>query len=344
MKTLLDLRSDTVTMAGDAMRQAMAHAVVGDSLMGEDPTVRELEQELCAYFGFRHATFVPSGTMSNQLLLRCQSEPGDAILAPASNHIFGFEAGACAALAGLQLVPAPVTEVGSHVIEARAIGTYVPSAAEFFRPPLTLVATENTAMDAAGAPYPRGALESLGETCRMLGLKLHVDGARIWHALDPQASEARWLGQSVASLSVCLSKGLGAPVGSVALINDSVSHARLKRFQRMYGGCMRQAGHLAAAGLYAWRHNFSQLAGTHSMAATFAAFCRARFPEAKVHWGGTNIVLLEGSRAPVWKDIFASEHSCALSLLGPERLRAVFHIDIDAAAFADRIGGMVSES
>jgi threonine aldolase len=204
------------------MRQVMADAAVGDALMGEDPTVNELERKVAQFFGFAFGAFVPSGTMGNQLLLRCQSEPGDALIAPQQNHILRYEAGAAAALAGLQLIPAPLERDSTFVIDAARLKDHCPLAAEFYRPPVTLVAIENTAMDAAGAVYPRTKIEELGAQCQKLGLNLHIDGARIWHALDPSSRSAEWIGQSSSSMSVCLSKGLGAPVGSIALINDEV--------------------------------------------------------------------------------------------------------------------------
>ena len=338
----IDLRSDTVTVACQEMRQAMAQAEVGDAVMGEDPTVKQLEQDLAAFFGFRHAAFVPSGTMSNQLLLRCQSEPGDAIMACPGNHIFCYESGAAAALAGLQLLPAPLVEGTPYAgIDAARLAALFPSEGEFYKPPVAIVALENTNMDGAGAIYPAEAIAELGEVCRQLGTKLHMDGARIWHALlDPLVREARWLGAACDSLSVCLSKGLGAPVGSMALINDGQAFLRLRRFQRMYGGFMRQAGHLAAAGLYALHHNLPKLPQTHVWASRFADFCRRQFPGAHVHYGGTNIVILEGTEAKNYKAILEREHNCLLSHLGADRIRAVFHIDVDGAAL-DRIVGSI---
>ena len=339
----LDLRSDTLTQACPGMRQAMAEAKVGDALMGEDPSVIELEQTLAQHFGFRFAFFVPSGTMGNQVLLRCQSEPGQAILAPQNSHIFHYESGAVAALAGLQLVAAPLLDGSRYIIDPQSLAQLLPNPAEFFRPPVQLVAVENTCMEAAGAIYPQAQLERLGETCARLGLRLHIDGARIWHALGdrPDGSMAErptWLGQCAASLSVCLSKGLGAPVGSVSLLNDPEGAQRFKRFQRMYGGCMRQAGHMAAAALYAFEHNRQRLLETHVLAEAFAHFCRGRWPNFQVRYGGTNIVILEGNDASTLQSEISRDYGLSLSLLSPHRLRAVFHLDNDPALLRATLG------
>jgi threonine aldolase len=338
---LIDLRSDTVTQADVSMRRAMADARVGDSMMGEDPTVTELESRMCAFFGFSYAAFIPSGTMSNQLALRALSEPGDAILAPAENHIVQFESGALAALAGLQLIAAECDPASPHVIAEQSVKARITAQSEFYRPPLKLVAIENTSLAAAGSIYDRRRMKSLKEICRSSGLKLHIDGARIWHALDGTEQNAHWLGSSSDSLSVCFSKGLGAPVGSMALLHHQEEFGRLKRFQKMYGGCMRQAGHLAAAAIHAFDFNRPRLLETHAVASYFGDFCKLQSGIRSIEYGGTNIVFLHTDSTDQTDEIvqrFKSRYSILLSKFRPNVVRAVLHIDVNSAALKERLG------
>lgn len=337
---LVDLRSDTVTQADGLMRQAMAQAAVGDSMMGEDPAVAELEARMCAFFGFRFAAFVPSGTMSNQLALRALSEPGDALLAPPENHIVQFESGALAALAGLQLIAADCDSASPHIILESSLAARVTSTREFYRPPLRIVAIENTSLATAGTIYDRQRIADLSAVCRGFGLKLHMDGARIWHALDFAESDATWIGSLCDSLSVCFSKGLGAPVGSIALLHSAEEYARLKRFQKMYGGCMRQAGHLAAAALHAFQFHRVRLEETHSLARSFAEFCGTQPGVEAVSYGGTNIVFLHTkgvNDSDLLVQRFKSEFGIVLSKYRPRVVRAVFHIDVAKNVLLQRV-------
>jgi threonine aldolase len=338
---LIDLRSDTVTQADVSMRQAMADARVGDSMMGEDPTVTELESRMCSFFGFSYAAFMPSGTMSNQLALRALSEPGDAILAPAENHIVQFESGALAALAGLQLISAECDAASPHVIAEHSIKGRLTAQSEFYRPPLKLVAIENTSLATAGSVYDRQRMKSLKEICHSSGLKLHIDGARIWHALDGAEQNAHWLGSCSDSLSVCFSKGLGAPVGSIALLHKQDEFHRLKRFQKMYGGCMRQAGHLAAAALHAFDFNRPRLLETHAVASYFGELCKSQSGAHSIEYGGTNIVFAHTSGSDETDEIvqrFKNRHGILLSKFRSNVVRAVFHIDVNSAALKERLG------
>jgi threonine aldolase len=181
----------------------------------------------------------------------------------------------------------------------------------------------------------------LKEVCRSSGLKLHIDGARIWHALDAAEDNARWLGSCSDSLSVCFSKGLGAPVGSIALLHNQDEFHRLKRFQKMYGGCMRQAGHLAAAALHAFDFNRVKLLETHSLASTFGEFCKSQSSAPSIEYGGTNIVFLHTSGSDETDEIvqrFKNRHGILLSKFRSNVVRAVFHIDVNSAVLKERLG------
>lgn len=330
-----DLRSDTVTQADTGMRQAMADAPVGDAMFGEDPSVLELESAISGFFGFRHAVFVPSGTMSNQLLLRALSEPGDAVACSDRNHIVQYESGALAAICGLQVVAAPVKD--DLLVDGPAVAALRTKDYEYYRPPLRIVAIENTHMGLGGRVYPPEEIVELAAQCRSAGLRLHMDGARVWHALEPGCADATWLGASLDSLSVCLSKGLGAPVGSCALVHDDHLQKRLKRFQKMFGGCMRQAGHMAAAAMYAFEHNRERLLETHAVAQQCVSLFERACPGLRAEWGGTNILLLHCDDALKVFRLFADRWGVRLSVLGGRLARAVFHIDLPAAALIERL-------
>ncbi len=334
MKTI-DLRSDTVTQADEGMREAMASARVGDSMFGEDPSVLELEARVANTFGFEHAVFVPTGTLSNQLLLRTFTEPGEAIVAQTSNHIVQYESGALSALTGLQQLPAPLSD--SVHIDERALGELKTTEQEFYKPPVTLVAIENTHMGEGGRIYERTRLEALSERCRELELNLHIDGARIWHAMNTSQNSANWLGSCVDSLSVCLSKGLGAPVGSCALFHGSSRLHRFKRFQKMFGGCTRQAGHMAAAASYALENNLSRLHETHTLAESFVNAFRKTHPDVSVSSAGTNIVLFTCANALAFAGEMSEQFGIKLSVLSPTVARAVFHIDVLGSDLLDRL-------
>lgn len=325
----IDLRSDTVTQADPGMRAAMADAKVGDSMFNEDPSVRALEERLSQLFGFPYAVFVPTGTMSNQLLLRSQTEPGDAVVADLSNHIVQYESGALAALCGLQLLPAELQEAGFPQIDVGCLKMLMSTDREFYRPRTRVVAIEDTHMGKAGRIYGWNQLLELSSECRRMGLRLHCDGARIWHSLVSDSNyQVERIGSLLDSLSVCLSKGLGAPMGSCALFHEESMLLRFKRFQKMFGGCMRQLGHMAAAAEYALCNNLGKLSQTHERARTFADQIACVDTQLKVDWGGTNIVFLHHPDAFAFAQRMLDNYGIGLSVLSPNLARAVFHIDI----------------
>jgi threonine aldolase len=261
----IDLRSDTITKPTAAMREAMAAADVGDDVFGEDPTVRELENETAALLGKEAAVFTVSGTMANQLAIRSHTEPGDEILVDANAHIYYYESGAPAALSGVMcrcLQGERGIFTGADVESALRTGD-----AHF--PRTKLVCIENTHNRGGGKVWPLKKIEEVADAARRHGLQLHLDGARLWNAAAATGiAESQWAAP-FDTVSVCFSKGLGAPVGS-ALVGSKALLARARRFRKMFGGGMRQAGIIAAGALFALRNHRARLKEDHANARALA--------------------------------------------------------------------------
>ncbi|MDQ7013620.1 MAG: GntG family PLP-dependent aldolase [Planctomycetota bacterium] len=261
----IDLRSDTVTRPTAAMRRAMAKAEVGDDMFGDDPTVARLEARVCALTGMEAAVFVPSGTMANQLAIRAQTKPGDEIICHPESHIVHYETGAPAALSG----------VTTRFADGPR-GTFAPDAVRALVRPddqhfaaTSLVCMENTHNRGRGKVWPTDQLHAVIDAAHSLDLRAHVDGARLWNASVASGVAVREILGNADSVSVCFSKGLGAPVGS-ALASDAATIKHARRFRKMFGGAMRQAGVLAAAALYALDHHVERLADDHANARLLA--------------------------------------------------------------------------
>jgi threonine aldolase len=262
---LIDLRSDTVTKPTPAMREAMARAEVGDDVLGDDPTVKELEAETASLLGKEATVFTPSGTMANQMAIRCQTEPGDEIIVEANGHLYYYEAGAPAALSG---VTCRCVEGRRGVFSAAELEAVLRPANAHF-PRTRLVCLENTHNRGGGKIWP---LEQIREVCtaaRKRGLQLHLDGARLWNASVATGVAEREYAAHFDTINVCFSKGLGAPVGS-ALAGSRDLIERARRFRKMFGGGMRQAGIIAAGALFALRHHRARLAEDHANAKALA--------------------------------------------------------------------------
>ena len=275
---MIDLRSDTVTKPSEPMRQAMARAEVGDDVYGEDPTVNRLQEMGAALVGKAVALFVPSGTMANQLALRAQAPPGQEVIVESRCHMVRYEQGAGAALAGVQF----------HWIVGQR-GIMAPEQVEAaIRPKdlhtiqTALICVENTHNSGGGTVYPLATIERIGAIARQRGLPLHLDGARLFNAVTATGASATEYAKHCTTVSFCLSKGLGAPAGSLLATNDRDMVDRLRRFRRMYGGGMRQAGILAAAGIYALEHNIARIKDDHDHA-TRLAHLLAQIPAVTPH-------------------------------------------------------------
>ncbi len=312
------------------MRAAIAAAVVGDDLYREDPTVQALEERIAALVGKEAALFVPSGTMANQLGLRVHSQPGDDVLVSDGAHIKWYESGAAAALSGVQLVP---VGQGGFLSAAELADAHHAERTDHAYAPMRLLCLENTHNRGGGKVWPPGQLQEVCAAAGRLGLKLHLDGARLWNAAVALGVEPSVVAAPFDTVAVCLSKGLGAPAGSL-LCGRRSDIERARRFRRMYGGSMRQAGILAAAGVYALEHHYGRLAGDHQNAQLIARGLQGLAHVAVVP-PETNIVLFDVlPPLPDGDAVVAALQARGLlcGAFGPRRIRLVTHLDVDAAA------------
>ncbi|MDT3720440.1 low-specificity L-threonine aldolase [Pseudomonas oryzihabitans] len=316
---MIDLRSDTVTRPTQAMRQAMLDAEVGDDVYGEDPTVTRLEQRLAGDFGLAAGLFVPSGTMSNLLGLLAHCERGDEYLVGQQAHTYKYEGGGAAVLGSIQ--PQPIEMAADGSLDLDLVRSYI-KADDFHFARTRLLALENTMH---GKVLPLAYLAAARAFTREHGLALHLDGARLYNAAVKLGVPVGEVTRHFDSVSVCLSKGLGAPVGSV-LCGDAALIAKARRWRKVVGGGMRQAGLLAAAGLHALDHHVERLAEDHAHAAQLgAALAGLGYPVEPVQ---TNMVYLAmGDGAPALQ-AFLAERGIRIS--PAPRLRLVTHLDVSA--------------
>ncbi|MFJ2531736.1 low-specificity L-threonine aldolase [Pseudomonas helmanticensis] len=331
--SVIDLRSDTVTQPTPAMLDAMTAADTGDDVYGEDPTVNRLEAELAKRLGFVAALFVPTGTMSNLLGLMAHCERGDEYIVGQQAHTYKYEGGGAAVLGSIQPQPLEVQADGSLDLDQVA-AAIKPDDFHFAR--TRLLALENTMQ---GKVLPLEYLARARRFTQDKGLQLHLDGARLYNASVKLGVEAREITQYFDSVSVCLSKGLGAPVGSV-LCGSAELIGKARRLRKMVGGGMRQAGLLAAAGLYALDHNVERLADDHASAQLLADGLReAGFIVEPVQ---TNMVYVQmGDKAEAIK-AFAGERGIKLSAAA--RLRMVTHMDVNRSQIEQVIATFVEFS
>jgi len=262
---IIDFRSDTVTRPGPGMLQAMMSAKTGDDVFGEDPTINELEAVTAAIFGMEAGLFCPSGTMTNQIAIKCHTQPGDEVVCDKQNHVYYYEGGGIAFNSGCQVKPLDGDRgrISSDQVK-ESVNPDDPH-----KPRTRLVSLENTANRGGGSCYEFADFKLIREICSKNDLRLHLDGARLWNALVAKGEKPSDYGEIFDSISICLSKGLGAPVGSLLLgKQDYIKQAR--RVRKVFGGGMRQAGYLAAAGIYAIEHNIPRLAEDHEHAKEIA--------------------------------------------------------------------------
>lgn len=323
---IVDLRSDTVTRPTPAMREAMMAAPLGDDVLGDDPTVKRLEASCAALAGKAAAVFVPSGTMANQIAIAVHTRPGDEILMEADAHPFHYESGAAAAISGAQI---RLIQGVDGVLDAASVLANITPPADY-RPPATLLCVEDTSNRGGGTVYPLEVLDELGALATSAGLRSHVDGARVLHAVVASGTPLERRVRAFDTVCWCFSKALGAPVGSI-LCGDEATIHRARRMRKMMGGGMRQAGILAGAALYAMEHHVEGLADDHRRAAVLVSGLRAvglTVPDAP-----TNMVYVHVAQAAGWAE--------ALEALGVRcfpidagRLRLVMHRDVDDAGVA----------
>lgn len=330
---LIDLRSDTVTKPSPAMRAAMAAAEVGDDVFGDDPTVNRLERRAAELMGKEAALFVPSGTMANLIALLTHTNPGDEVILGDQSHIFQYEVGGAARIAGL--VTRTIDNDARGRLEPEAVARAI-RPATIHSPGTRLVCLENTHNRCGGAALDADYLQLIGQVARERGVALHLDGARIFNAAAALRLPALRLAEPFDSVSFCLSKGLGCPVGSL-LCGSTEFIERARRFRKLLGGGMRQAGVLAACGLYALDHNIDRLVFDHENARRLAVGLRTLGPFA-VAEPETNIVILEVLRGSVtgWLAAFEREGVLAVAF-GPRQIRMVTHLDIDRNAIDEAL-------
>ncbi|MFC6020462.1 threonine aldolase family protein [Plantactinospora solaniradicis] len=324
---MVDLRSDTVTRPTPGMRAEMAAAEVGDDVYGEDPTVNALEAEVAALFGHEAALFAPTGSMANQIAIQLLVPPGEELLCDADAHVVTYEIGAAAAYGGVS--SRTWSPVGADIDPEQVAAMIRPDG--YHAVPTRAIAVEQTHNRGGGGVIPLGTLRELRRIADGAGVALHCDGARIWHAHVADGVPLTSYGELFDTLSVCLSKGLGAPAGSV-VVGSAEQIERARVIRKRMGGGMRQAGVLAAAGRYALRHHVERLASDHVRA--------ARLADALAPFGvlagpvRTNIVPLDltkcGFDAPEL-GVASRDRGVLVSVLGPRIARLVTHYDLDDA-------------
>jgi len=339
---IIDLRSDTVTRPTPGMRAAIAAAEVGDDVFDEDPTVNLLQERVAALLGKEAALFVPSGTMSNQICVRAHTQPGDELLCEATCHIYHFEAGGPAVLSGVTCrtvegdygildvsqLEDKVRPVNDHLVRTR------------------LVCLENTHNRGGGKVYPLEKIQAISAWARQHGLRMHLDGARLWNAVVATGTPAAEWAANFDSVSTCFSKGLGAPLGS-ALAGPREFVTRAKRIRKLFGGGMRQVGVVAAAALYALDHHVERLAEDHRNASVLARAIadtpglRLDPPEVE-----TNLVWFAvDPELGTARDVAAAlkQRGVRVHNAGPQVLRACTHLDVSAAQ-AERAAEVIRQT
>ena len=325
---MIDLRSDTVTQPTEGMREAMAKAVLGDDVLGDDPTVIELQEKAAKILGKETALYVPSGTMSNIVATRTHTSPGDEIVTEAHSHIYRYEGGAFAALSGcsIALVHAKnglmtPEEVSNSIRKAEGSLSHYPNG--------SLVCVENTSQGGGGTVYSQGTMDEICKIARERDCKLHMDGARLFNAAVASGTDPARIVRDFDTVSICLSKGLGAPVGSV-LVGSKADLAEAHRWRKMFGGGMRQAGVIASAGIYALENNIERLSEDHKRARRLAEALN-EMPAFSIDLDTvqSNIVFI-GTGKGNTKEIIAclSKKGVEILEIDDSTVRAVFHLHI----------------
>lgn len=322
---IIDLRSDTVTKPTAAMLEAMMKAPVGDDVFGEDPSVNELEALAASLFGMEAAIYCPTGTMSNQVAIKVHTQPGDEVICDKTAHVYQYEGGGIAFNSGAQV---KLLDGANGKITADQVANAI-NPDDVHKAHTSLVCLENTSNRGGGACYDLGEIESIRELCNRHHLQLHLDGARLFNALVARNESPKLYGEVFHSISVCLNKGLGCPIGSI-LIGKKDFIKKARRVRKVFGGGMRQAGFMAASGIYALQHHVERLAEDHTHARQIAEALAKKQFTGNILPVETNIVIFD-IKAP-WQPQQVVEKLKAQNILtiaiSPTQIRMVLHLDI----------------
>ncbi len=323
---IIDLRSDTVTRPTPAMREAIARAEVGDDVLGDDPTVKRLEERMAKLLGKEAALYVPSGTMSNALAVLSQTRPGDEVILDRRSHIFNYEVAGAAVMGGVQLCP---TDGPAGLLPVAELASFV-RPPNIHHPVTSLVSVENTHNRAGGRVYPIAELEKVSAFARARSLRLHMDGARLANASVRTGIPFERYGALADSITFCFSKGLGAPIGSI-LVSDAETIGKARVWRKRLGGGMRQVGILAAACLYALDHNVARLAEDHAKASRIGELVTASGRYRLTFPVETNIVIFERADGGEGMDKLCDafrEHGVMTHPFSSRHMRMGTHLDI----------------
>lgn len=323
----IDLRSDTVTRPSPEMREAMARAEVGDDVYGEDPTVNKLQETVADLLGKEAALFTPSGLMANQIAIKIHTNPGDEVIVEAQSHIYNYETAAAAVLSNVLMRPLEGTY---GVISATQLETAL-RLPVYYNPKTTLICVENTHNKAGGTIYPIETLKEIYEFAKANAIRVHMDGARLWNASIATGIPLKEYAKYADTITVCFSKGLGAPIGS-ALVGPREIIEKARTYRKMFGGGMRQVGIIAAGALYALEHHRASLIHDHEKIRWLADELK-NLPSLSIdpHTVQTNILVMElTNKVRTASEIAQSlkKEGVLLSVMGPTTLRAVAHRDV----------------
>jgi threonine aldolase len=331
---MIDYRSDTFTKPVPLMLEAMFKADVGDDVFGEDPTVNQLEALTADMFGMEAALFCPSGTMTNQVAIKCHTQPGDEVVCDRLSHVYIYEGGGIAFNSGCQVKP---IEGDRGRITAEQVKDSI-NPDDLHKPVTKLVSVENTANRGGGSCYQLTELQNIKEVCLINDLRFHLDGARLFNAIVENKEDPKDYGQLFDSISVCLSKGLGAPVGSVLLGSKKFIH-KARRVRKAFGGGMRQAGYLAAAGIFALQNNIDRLNTDHLHAKEIAEALLKKSFAGKMLPVETNIIIFEVIENYTAKSLAEALKAWDILVIpiSATQIRMVFHLDITEQMVQDTI-------
>lgn len=331
----IDLRSDTVTRPTPGMLQAMMEARVGDDVFGEDPSINQLESMAARLFGMEAALYCPSGTMSNQIAIKCHTVPGDEVICEKSSHVYIYEGGGIAFNSGAQV---HALEGDRGRITAEQVSAAI-NPDDVHKARTSLVSLENTGNRGGGSCYDPEEIAKIRQVCQDNQLKLHLDGARLFNALVAKGQTPASYGRLFDSISVCLNKGLGCPIGSI-LIGPAAFIRQARRVRKVFGGGMRQAGFMAAAGIYALEHQVDRLAEDHTHALQIAAALEKKDFVAGILPVETNIIIFEVGAAYCTKSLVdqLKEQGIRAIAISSNQVRFVTHLDITPEMVERTIG------